>query len=709
MEKLSQGFKFPTARRDPNSGYTLHGTWFDDLYAWLERLDDEETQAWVAAQEAVTRSVLSAVPGRDWLRAAVARARRHAQLSPPIPGGSNGREFLWQADASDEKLRFMLRRGKDAPLEAVLDPNTWASDEVLVFAVPSPDGTLVAFGKSVGGAHDAVTHVLDVETGQLLPDRPRGTAHESLAWRPDGSGFFYAAYPEPSEVPLGDESQWHAPTAVYEHRIGSGAPARRIFGDDRVKGYWCAVEISECGRFAVLYKWDFVHANVVYLLRLADDALVPVAPAMRSVNYVQVIDDKLLVHTDLDAPRGRLCVAPLTEPTEWRTLIPECSDTLLSVTGVGGRLYAVYSQAASHRVRVYAEDGNYLREVELPALGSVNPTSGAGVISGVRGAWAGDEAWVDFTSYVQPPSVYRYDYETDRLTPYHVPDVGLDASAYVTDQVWYESRDGTPVSMFIIHRKDLPRDGRRPVRLSGYGGFNISVQPTFTAVNAAWLQLGGVLAYPNIRGGGEYGRAWHEAAVKTRRQNAFDDYVAAARWLVSAGYTMPSKLVSRGNSNGGLLVAVTAMQAPEAFGAVFSRVPHLDMLRFTSWPNTAGATVEYGSPDDPAEGAYLAGYSPYHNVRADRRYPVMMFVPALNDRIAPPHDPLKMVARLQAEATQGGPYFLLPLRDSGHGGGTTLTALIEQDVDELSFYCWALGVAPPSPRKTSEATSEDAE
>ena len=706
MEKLSLALEFPAARRDPRSGYTLHGRWFDDPYACLERLDDEETQTWVAAQEAVTRSVLSAVAGRDWLRAAVARARRYAQLSLPIPAGSNGREFLWQADASDEKLKFMLRRGKDAPLETVLDPNAWASNEVLVFAVPSPDGTLVAFGKSVGGTDDAVTHVLDVEAGWLLPDRPRGTAHESLAWRPDGSGFFYAAYPEPGEVPAGDEAHWNA---IYEHRLGSSSPARRIFGDDRVKRYWCAVEISECRRFAVLYKWDFVHADVVYLLRLADDALVPVAPDMRSVNYVQVIGEKLLVQTDLDAPRGRLCVAPLTAPTEWRTLIPESSDTLQTVTGVGGRLYAVYSQAASHRVRIHAEDGTYLREVALPALGSVNHTSGGGVISGVRGAWGGDEVLVDFTSYVQPPSVYRYDYAADRLTPYHVPDVGLDASEYVTHQVWYESRDGTRVSMFIIHRKDIPRDGRRPVRLSGYGGFNISVQPTFTALNAAWLQLGGVLAYPNVRGGGEYGRAWHEAAVKTRRQNAFDDYIAAARWLVSAGYTTPSRLISRGNSNGGLLVAVTAMQAPEAFGAVFSRVPNLDMLGFTRWRYQEAATVEFGSPDDPIEGPYLAGYSPYHNVQADRRYPVMAFVPALNDRVARPHDALKMVARLQAEATQGGPYFLLPLRGSGHAGGTTLTALIEQEVDELSFYCWALDITPPLLGEASGRTSEGAQ
>ncbi|MDC3980873.1 prolyl oligopeptidase family serine peptidase [Polyangium jinanense] len=693
MKKLTEPLRFPPTRRDPESGFTVHGRRFDDPYAWLERLDDAETQGFLASQEAITRGVLGVVPGRDWLRDAVARSARYARRSPPIRTGSNGREFVWQADADDEKPKLLLRRERGAPLETVLDPNTWASDEALVFAVPSPDGTRVAFGKAVGSTHEAVIHVLDVETGRVLPDRPRGTGHASLAWRPDGSGFFYSACPDPGEVPAGDEAHWNA---IYEHRIGSNTPARRVFGDEHNKEYWCSVKVSECGRFAVLYKWDYVHASVVYLLRLADDALLPVAPVMRSLNQVQVIGDSLLIHTDLDAPRGRACIASLAAPTEWRTLIAENEDTLQTVAGVSGRLYAVYCHAASHRVRIHAEDGAYLRDLVLPALGSVNRNDGEGIVSGVSGAWKGDEVWVSFESYVQPPSHYRYDYASDRLTPYHVPDVGLDPAAYVTDQVWYESADGTRVSMFIIHRKDLPRDGRMPVRLSGYGGFNISLQPRFSAVTAAWLKLGGVLAFANVRGGGEYGRAWHEAAVKTRRQNAFDDYIAAARFLVSAGYTTPSRLASRGNSNGGVLVAVTAMQAPEAFGAVFCRAPTLDMLQFPKFGFMSSATVEYGSPDDPVEGAYLAGYSPYHNVRADRRYPVIAFVPALNDRIAPPYDPLKMVARLQAENTVGGPYLLLPLRGSGHGGGTTLTALIEQDVDELCFYCWALDVAPPA-------------
>ncbi|MEV8531894.1 prolyl oligopeptidase family serine peptidase [Streptomyces sp. NPDC051211] len=704
MKKPSLPLEVPTTRKDPHSGYTLHGRRFDDPYAWLERLDDAETRNWIAAQEAAARAVLDEVPGRDRLRTAVTRSSRHTRLSPPVPAGPHGHEFFWQADADDEKLALMLRRGKDAPAETVLDPNTWESDRALVFAEPSPDGALVAFGKAVGGTHDAVIHLLDVASGRLLPERPRGTGHSSVAWRPDSSGFFYTACPEPGEVPAGEEAYWHA---VYEHRIGAGTPARRVFGDDREKDYWCSVRVSECGRFAVLYTWDYVHANSVHLLRLADDALIPVAPGMRSLNQVQVIGDSLLVRTDLDAPRGRLCVAPLTEPTKWRTLIPESTDLLQTVAGVGGRLYAVYSHAASHRVRVHAEDGTYLRDLALPTLGSVNRNEGEGTVSGVSGTWHGDEVYVSFTSYVQPPSLYRYDYAADRLSPYHVPDVGLDVSAYATDQVWYESPDGTRVSMFVIHRKDLPRDGHRPVRLCGYGGFNIPMEPRYSAVNAAWLELGGVLAFANVRGGGEYGRTWHEAALKTQRQNAFDDYIAAARRLVSAGWTTPSKLASRGNSNGGLLVAVAAMQAPEAFGAVYCRVPVLDMLQFPKFSHLGSATVEYGSPDDPVEGAYLAGYSPYHNVRPDRRYPVMAFVPALNDRNAPPYDPLKMVALLQAEGGPGGPYLLLPLRASGHGGGTTMKALIEQDVDELSFYCWALGLTPPSPDE-AEAEAEAA-
>lgn len=697
MSRLDPSRVLPEARRDPESGYTLHGQRYDDPYLWMERLDTPETQAWIAAQEAVTHAVLRSVPGREALRETVLRSARYARCSPPIPAGPPGREFLWWADVQDDKLKLMLRRSTDAPLETVLDPNTWASDEALVFAVPSPDGARVAFGKSVGSTHAAVIHVLDVETGHLLPDRPRGTGHASLAWRPDASGFFYSACPEPGEVPAGEEAHWHA---IYEHRLGAETPARKVFGDEQVKEYWCTVKVSECRRFAVLSKWDYVHANAVYLLRLADDVLVPVAPAMRSLQQVQVIDDSLLVQTDLEAPRGRLCVASLSAPTEWRTLIPEGEDTLQTVAGVGGRLYAVYSHAAAHRVRIHALDGTPLRDLVLPGLGSVNRNEGEGVFSGVQGSWRGDEVWVSFMSYVQPPSVYRYDYAEDRLSPYHVPDVGLDASGYVTEQVWYDSSDGTRVSMFVIHREGLPRDGRQAVRLSGYGGFNISVEPRYSALHAAWLKLGGVLAFANVRGGGEYGRAWHEAALRTRRHNAFDDYIAAARWLVSAGYTTPSRLASRGNSNGGLLVAVTALRAPEAFGAVYCRAPVLDMLRFPTFGFLNSATVEYGSPDDPVEGRYLAGYSPYHQVRADRRYPVMAFVSALNDRVAPPHDPLKMVARLQAEGTGGGPYLLLPLRDSGHGGGTTLTALVEQDVDELSFYRWALDITPPAPERT---------
>ena len=618
---------------------------------------------WIEEQEAATHALLDAAPTRDRIRAAVTRASRYERLSRPIRAG--GREFVWQAGPDDDKLALRMRRTPDEPLETVLDPNTWPSTEALVFAVPSPDGRLVAFGKAIGSTHDARIRILEVDTGSVLPDEPSGTIQWRPAWRPDSESFLYEAVADGKDV-------------ILEHHIGS-PNERQVFGGD--SDYWCWVEVTECGRYAVLYQWDFVHANIVSLLRLADDELVPVATTMQAVSQVQVVDDDLLIVTDLDAPRGRLCKASLTRPTEWHTVIAEGNDTLQTVSGIGGRLYAVYSHAASHRITVYRTDGTRIRDIALPGIGSVNGNEGAGVVSGVSGTWRGDEVWLDFQSYVQPPSVYRYDFDADALTAYHVPEVGIEAD---TEQVWYASKDGTQVSMFVVRPKGA--DGPRPTRLTGYGGFNIAFEPWYAPVHAAWLESGGVLAFANIRGGGEYGREWHEAAVGTKRQNAFDDYIAAARWLVRNGYATRDQLVSRGNSNGGILVGVTALQAPDAFRAVFCRAPVLDMIRFTRFDNLRTATVEFGSPDDPVEGAYLAAYSPYHNIRPGIRYPAIAFVPAMNDKLAPPYDPVKMVARMQAEATDGGPYLLLPLRDSGHGGGTTLAALIEQDVDELCFY-----------------------
>ena len=652
---------------DPHSGFWFHGEWVPDPYEWLERFDDPEVAGWIEEQEAATHALLDAVPARDRFRAAVTRFSRYERLSRPIRAG--GREFVWRASPHDEKPALRMRRGPDGPLEAVIDPNTWPSTEALVYAVPSPDGRLVAFGTATGSTHDARTRVLEVDTGTVLADEPGGTNHYRPAWRPDSASFFYPAVADGKEV-------------VLEHRIGE-VQDRQVFGGHA--DYWCWVEVTECGRFAVLYQWDFVHANTVALLRLADDELLPVTTTMQAVNQVQVVDDELLIVTDLDAPRGRLCKASLTDPTEWHTLIAEGDDTLQTVSGIGGRLYAVYSRAASHQITVYAADGSRIRDITLPGLGAVNGNEGAGEISGVSGSWQGDEVWVDFQSCVQPPSIYRYDVDADTLTAYHVPDVGIKAD---TEQVWYASKDGTQVSMFVVRPQGV--DGPIPTRLTGYGGFNVSIEPWYAPVHAAWLENGGALAFANIRGGGEYGREWHEAAVGTKRQNAFDDYVAAARWLVDSGRTTTDQLVSRGNSNGGLLVAVTALQAPDAFRAVFCRAPLLDMLRFTRFDNGRTATVEFGSPEDPVEGAYLAGYSPYHNVRPGVAYPAIAFVPAMNDALAPPYDPVKMVARMQADATDGGPYLLLPLRDSGHAGGTTRATLIEQDVDELCFYAWAL-------------------
>src|SRR4051794_24059099 len=444
------------ARRDPASGLWFHGEWIPDPYEWLENFDGPGARSWIEEQEAATHRILDAAPGRERLRAEVTRASRYERLSRPVRAG--GAEFVWWAGPGDERLVLKRRRESDGPLETVIDPNTWPETEALVYAVPSPDGRLVAFGKAVGGTHDARIEIMEVATGQVLTDRLRGTNHLDVAWRPDSCALFYDATVDGME-------------SIYEHRIGSEAPARQVFGGH--EDYWCTVTVSECGRYAVLYQWDFVHANIVCLLRLADDELVPVATTMQAVNQVQVVDDDLLIVTDLDAPRGRLCRASLMSPTVWHTVIAESNDTLQTVSGIGGRLYAVYSHAASHRIAVHAADGARIRDVELPALGSVSGNEGGGVVSGVTGSWHGDEVWVEFQSFVQPLSIYRYDFDEDELTAYHVPEVGIDA---VTEQVWYESMDGTQVSMFVVRPKD--GDGPLPTRLSGYGGVHLHHSPS---------------------------------------------------------------------------------------------------------------------------------------------------------------------------------------------------------------------------------------
>lgn len=674
--------RFPDARRDSEQGFWQREQWIADPYAWLEQLDAPEAQAWIAEQANITNELLQnhAAELQDTLR----QASSYARLSKPIRAGNY--RLFWQAQAGEEKQRLMIQRDGANQASILVDPSTWAANEVLVFAEPSPNGQWLALGKAVGSSHAPQIEIMNIETGEILPDSPYGRDHNSVSWLPDSSGFLYTACPAPGDVPAGEESLWNA---IYEHKLGSNSD-QRILGDDQHSEYWFDIKLSENGKYALLYAWDYVHANTIYLFNLVDRSINSITPPMRAINTIQIIDNTLLIHTDLDAPRGRVCVASLSAPQTWHTFIVEEQQILQSIVGVNGRFYAVYSQGGAHNVRIYSANGRYLRDLPLPSLGTVNSNGGSGLINGITGSWSGKEVWVQFGSFLQPSSLYRYDYESNSLEAYHVPDVGITLADYTTKQVWYDSSDGTKISMFLVHHKDLKLNGQNPVRLNGYGGFNISLEPRYNPIHIAWLKMGGVLAFANIRGGGEYGREWHYAAMRTRRHKAFEDYIAAARWLAESGYSTPSKIISRGNSNGGLLVAVTAMQAPDAFGAVFCRAATLDMLRFTRFGYLSAAVAEFGSPEDLVEGAYLASYSPYHNIRPHIKYPPILFVTALNDHNAPPYDPIKMVARLQHESKQGGPYLLLPLSNSGHGGATTQSAQIAQDFDELRFYCWAL-------------------
>lgn len=659
----------------------------EDPYRRLEALQNPETLAFIEAQEQRTRALLDGMPGRAGWRAMLERKARQGR-EEALGGG-----FFLRTEAGGEREVLMARPCPGADPVVLLDPHTWDGTASLVFAVPSPAGTHVALGRAERGGHEARIQLLDVAARRVLRGGPRGRDQSHVAWLPDGSGFYYSACPEAGD----DADHW---TAVYLYTLDR-KEGRRVFGEDYIREYWCSAEVSECGRFAIFYRHDFVHACDVFLQPIGDAELVPVATGMRSLSRVQVLDEHLLIRTDLEAPRGRCCLAPLSAPAEWRTILPEGEQVLQTVTGVGGRLYAVWSRGQHHGVTVHDREGTCLREVALPSLGTVNHHDGSGVVSGISGTWRGDDVRVRFRSPLQPEGIYGYDYGADQLVPEQVPDPGFTAEMYVMEQVHYASPDGTQVPLLLVRHRDAPRDGRRPVRLTGYGGFGIPFEPKWTPLLATWLESGGMLAFAGIRGGGEYGKAWHDAARGRHRQRALDDYIAAARWLVTAGWTEPARIVSRGNSHGGMLVAAAAMQAPDAFGAVVSRAPLLDMLQFPRFGSLAAATVEYGSPDDPADAAALAAYSPYHNVRADAAYPAMLFIAALEDRIAPPYDPLKMVARLQAEMSRGGPYLLLPLWAAGHYGGATTSAAVEHDLDELCFTLWAVGRTGPGPSGSS--------
>ncbi|HZU75938.1 MAG TPA: prolyl oligopeptidase family serine peptidase [Dehalococcoidia bacterium] len=683
----------PPATRVAPVDEVFHGENVPDPYRWLEDSQAPEVQAWTAAQNAYTRAVLGRFPGRT------AIARRFTELlsmgSVTVPAVRRGRYFYQRREGAQNQPVLYVRDGYDGADRALVDPNTLSEKGVVAldWYYPSPDGRLLAYGLSEAGSEESTLYLLDVDTGAQRPDRIPRTRYTSLAWLPDGSAFYYSRYPEPGSVPPGEEN-YHR--RVLLHRVGDDPAADMlIWSERRDMRESPAVDISPDGRWLLLVVslgWDQAD---VYLRSLAapDAGWVTVAEDVPALFWGEVYRDTLYLFTNENAPHYKVVAVPAAAPERenWREVAPERPDAVLTGGGiVGGRLALDYLVNASSRLELRGLDGAPLGEAALPALGS---------LAGISGEPDGDELFYGYTSFTTPMTVYRMEFAAGTTGEWATIRSSLDPDDVRVEQVWYDSTDGARVSMFIVRRSDVTPDGNLPVLLTGYGGFNISRTPAYTASAVFWLEQGGVFALPNLRGGGEYGEAWHRAGMLEQKQHTFDDFVRAAEYLIASGYTNPGRLAILGGSNGGLLVGAAITQRPELFRAAVCQVPLLDMLRYHRFLIARLWVTEYGGAEDPEQYRWLRAYSPYHHVREGVRYPAVLFTTAESDSRVHPMHARKMAALLQAKTGADPaerPVLLRVETEAGHGQGKPVGKMIDEQTDVWSFVCAQLCVAVAS-------------
>jgi prolyl oligopeptidase len=672
----------PTSKSDVAE--VLHGETIPDPYRWLEDGDHPDTRRWTDAQNALTRTYLDAVPGRDELHRRLDQLLAIGAIGVPTP--VRGRYFYQRRDGRQNQPVLYVRVGLRGEDRALIDPNALdaGGTVALDWHYPSDDGRLLAYGISENGSEQSVLHVMDVDTGEILPVRIPHTRAADLAWLQDGTGFYYTRYPAPGEVPEGEEP-YHR--AIRFHRLGTDPSADPLIFKPAEKEHWPSVRISPDGRWLVIVVARTFDQTDLYLQDLhAGTPPVPVAKDLAASFEGEVAHGRLFMRTNLDAPTYRLYAVDPERPgrDDWREIVPPRPDAVLEGARISARHLALsYLERAASRLVVADHDGGGGREVRLPALGS---------LFGAGAEWDGQELLYGFSSYTVPPGVYRMDLESGTTELWRQVEADVDPSRFEVSQVSVRSRDGTDVSMFLVHRKGLDRDGNNPVYLTGYGGFNISMTPAFSRSLLLWLERGGVVAIPNIRGGGEYGEQWHQEGMLGRKQNSFDDFIAAAEWLIGQGYTNPGRLAVAGGSNGGLLMGAVLTQRPELFRAVLIQVPLLDMLRYHRFLIARLWIPEYGSADDPAQFSWLRAYSPYHHVRDGVSYPAVLLATAESDTRVDPMHARKMAARLQAATSSPRPILLRLESRAGHGAGKPLNKVLEELTDTWAFVFSELGV-----------------
>ncbi len=678
-------FVYPVAKKgDVVDDY--HGTKVADPYRWLEDADSPESRAWIEAENALTFGYLGKIPERARLAARITKLFNYEKVSTPWKAG--GRWFWNKNDGLQNQGVLYTATSVDAEPSVLLDPNTLSADGTVSLGGTSisEDGKYMAYALSTAGSDWEEWRVREITTGKDLADRLAWVKFSGASWAHDGSGFYYSRYPKPaSEGQSLKEANFGQ--AVYFHRLGDAQEKDRLVYERKDhKDWFVGGGVTEDGKWLVIgiSRPSSIHENLVYYQDLTkkNSKITPLIEEW-GAEYSNLGNDgtKFYFQTNLDAPLGKVISIDLAHPKARALIVPESPDKLAGVGLLGGTFHCTYLHDAHTVIRTYGLNGSFKREVPLPAIG----TSG-----GIDGRRDQTEAFYSFTNQTTPNTIFRYDVAKGTSAVWRETKVDFDATPFVTEQVFVPSKDGTKVPVFLTHRKGIQLDGTNPTYLDGYGGFDVSITPGFSASVAMWLENGGVFAQANLRGGGEYGEKWHLAGAQANKQNVFDDFIAAAEWLIANKWTSSPRLAIHGGSNGGLLIGACVTQRPDLFGAAVAEVGVLDMLRFQKFTIGWGWTSDYGSPDDPDDFRTLYAYSPLHNIRAGTAYPPTLVTTGdHDDRVVPGHS-FKFAAALQAAQAGDAPILMRIDTDAGHGLGKPVGKLIDERADVLTFLELAL-------------------
>ena len=665
-----------------------HGTRIADPYRWLEDPDSENTEAWVESQNEVTQAFFETIQSRESIRERLGELWNYAKFG--LPEKRAGRYFYEANDGLQNQALLYVSEGLNAKGRLLLDPNELAEDGTVDLASweVSPNGEFVALAFASAGSDWREWRVLEVDSGEMLEDHVLWSKFSGASWAEDSTGFYYSRYAEPGEGETFTAANYFH--KVYYHQVGTTQAADRLIyerSDEKEWGF--DAQVTDDGRYLAMTVWKgTLSQNQFFYLDLEGSRGVVELLTGFEAEYLFVGNEgsQFYFLTDHQAPMRRLIAIDVErpKPENWQEVVPEAEVVAQSVNLVGSRFLISYLKDAQSVVKVYGLDGGWIRDVEFPGIGSA---------SGFAGRPDDPETFYSFQNFTTPSTIFQYNAETGKSQVFKQAEVAFDPSQFETRQVFYESKDGTRVPMFITVKKGLKLDGNRPTLLYGYGGFDISITPRFSVTNLAWVERGGVYAVANLRGGGEYGRDWHEGGMLDKKQNVFDDFIAAAEWLIDHDYTCPKKLGIHGRSNGGLLVGAVMCQRPDLFAAAVPGVGVMDMLRFHRFTIGYAWTSEYGCSDDAEQFKTLVAYSPVHNLKSETRYPATMVMTAdHDDRVVPAHSH-KFAATLQdCQADEGPPCLIRIETSGGHGAGKPTAMQIAESTDLLAFLSKALGV-----------------